>query len=288
MTSQHASEPLYELLTAYADGETSADETALIEQRIRSDASFQRALNLEKRTKIIIQEHIRPVPVPEHLYLRCMMAFETPSVAQPTSLPGSHDSAASMQLPENGKPSRVIPLLFRWAAAAVFLAAALYWLGLPALQSPEIASYAVEDHVYRHFAAAHDFGLVTSSTTEAETYIRQNYGLSITVPELDGARFDGISYTEFVPGHTAPMLLYSVAGLNDPVMIFAFKVDHMDVDVRLIRDEDAVATCTHHDAVHIKDIGGKHVVSWKWEDTWYAGISHHDGNVLASMLPINR
>jgi len=272
LESDHSSKNIYELITAYTDGETTPEEFALIENHLHADEHLRRAVALEKRTKEIVRTACHKFVMPDKLFDQCIKAIE--AEAQPASVTPIPISSS-------------ITPWFRWAAAAVVLIGSLIWYNLPPAPISNAVAFAVEDHVYRHFTASHISELQTTSTQEAEAYIRQNYGIQITVPELKGSRFDGIRYAEFVPGHHAPVLMYSVAGQNDPVMIFAFKVDLMDEEVRLVRDQDAVATCTHHDAVHIKDIAGKHVVSWLWEDTWYAGISNHDGNVLAAMLPIN-
>jgi hypothetical protein len=183
--------------------------------------------------------------------------------------------------------------VFKWVAAAVLFISVGFWSGrtVSITDSASIASvtYPIEDHVQRHFSLVSDTRI--SGTTsiddvnEAHDYLLKHFGMDVTVPKLKNATFAGIELSEFVPGYTTPMLKYNVAGQNDPIIIFAFPLDKMGEDPRLVRDTEAVKTCQKDSDTHIKNVDGKHTVSWKWGNVWYVGVSDHNGEVLASMLP---
>jgi len=186
----------------------------------------------------------------------------------------------------------------RWLVAASILFSIGFLSGQysfpkqPELFTQSTYTYAVEDLVKRHFTLASDIQLNEINTlgtpSEAERYLNARMGFELTVPELDNATFIGIEMSEFVPGYSTPLLKYSVAGQNDQIHIFAFPIDKMDGDVRLIRDIEAIKKCKSASDTYIKDIDGKHIVSWKWGDVWYVGVSNHHGEVLASMLPTSK
>ena len=56
----------------------------------------------------------------------------------------------------------------------------------------------------------------------------------------------------------------------------------------LSEDIEAIEKCKSDSDTYIKDINGKHIVSWKWGNVWYVGVSNHHGEVLASMLPTSK
>lgn len=273
---------VYELATAYVDNEATTEERKLIESNLQKNKELQRFIMSEKAIKSILVERLPVISAPDKLKSFCIEFVES------SSKENSRNTAEQIV----SSPINIswMSLAYRWAAAAVVV------LGLIALlyqymgQADEI--FLVENHAHRHFVTTVSdisyLPLHEHSTHAAEEYLSAHFGINITVPTLDGAQFEGVVISEFVPGFETPLLSYSAADPSDLIMIFVFEIDKMYNKVYLKRDEDAVSTCVEHDDVHIKDIQGKHVVSWKWGDTWYTAVSHHDGEVLASMLPINR
>lgn len=282
MSNSHPDENLLEIVTAYVDGEATQTEILSIEKKQKSDETIRKAIDAELQVKELLKQHCTRVKAPEDLKKRCLSLI----VGNPT-IEDANEPAIERSVVASTSQS-ILPSIMKWAVAASIIFSLGYWMVLTTQQTPPlIASYAVEDHAHRHFILAAADNMVESvhSTDEAEAYLLSHYGMDITVPELSGAQFNGIDVTEFVPGFETPLLRYSATHEDDHIYIFAFMINKMHGDVYLERDENAVSTCQSDKDVHIKNVAGKHVVSWKWGDTWYVGISEHDGNVLASMLP---
>ncbi len=288
MTSSNSSNQIYEIVTAYVDGEIHSDEIAVFEKSRRTDhAKIEQAIDAELRVKSMVREHCKHYEAPAHLKERCKALITNELI---------RESSTSPQINPEISPSRSDSNLhfigfIKYAAAAVLLVTAGFWLArVPVSQAPLLTEhYAVENEVQRLFQLASDvrFNEIhhIHATDEAQQYLKAHFGMNVTVPELHNATFDGIELTELVPGHTTPMLKYHVAGQTDKILIFAFPLDRIENDLRLVRDNEAVKRCKSDSDTHIKDVDGKHVVSWKWGDVWYVGVSDHHGEVLASMLP---
>ncbi len=296
MSALQPDREVLEILTAYIDGEASPEEIRFVES-LTNDDKIREALDSQRSIKAIVQSQCLRIAAPEHLHSKCLHAIASVGT-EDNSRSETQSDIVSSKTPEEVP---ITPLnRFNWklfavtAAAAFVVAFGVRYFGtnqVPVTPDTPIAIYAVEDHVHRHFTTANlisEFESNAHSTSEAEAYLSAHFGMNITVPELEGARFKGVEMSEFVPGYPAPLLKYAATSDDDLIFIFAFSVDEMEGKIHLLRDDEAVKTCRNHDDVHIKDIAGKHVVSWMWGDTWYAGVSDHHGEVLASMLPINR
>lgn len=275
MSAHHNLYDHLELLTAYADGELHGNEKQTASELIASNDRARVYVEQQMVIKEIVKRACCHGKAPDHLRQRCLDAIAAGN--SPSVTPSKSTSS----------------LVYTWlAAAAVVLFAVTIIFRLqnqePVPNVTITASFPVEDHVYRHFDGEKPKLHTSFTTVEAEAYIKDAWDLEITVPSLEGTTFSGFAYTEFVPGFHTPVLVYTTESESETILIFAFDVPHMKGDVALVRDPDAVNTCIDHDSIHIKDINGKHVVSWLWEDTWYAGISNHHGEILASRLPINR
>jgi len=297
MSTPH-SEKIRESITAYIDGQATSGEIALIEQFSRSDESINKAILSELRIRNLVKHKCQKIAAPDMLRARCMELISSEVQGSLESRPeATKTQISSVQNKEtNTKESeKTNPNMFKWVAAALLFISIGFWSGrTTTISESSIASitYPVEDHVQRHFALVSDTRIAGTSAiddvTEAHNYLLDHFGIDVTVPQLKNATFAGIELSEFVPGYTTPMLKYNVAGQNDPIIIFAFPLDKMGEDPRLVRDTEAVKTCQKESDTHIKNIDGKHTVSWKWGNVWYVGVSDHNGEVLASMLPTSK
>jgi hypothetical protein len=285
MTNNTFNKNLGEIISAYVDGEATSDEVDFL-SRYSGPKDVQQSINAEKALKQRLSNACQNARASQELFDRCLSIVSSEGILPDKSNDNSRFNYKSL-FPGSGN---MLQSYLRLAVAAMIIMGlvSLGILGTGSVFVQENSSYLVEAHVYEHFNQYTNIHLVTHSTDEAHAYIAQSYNMTMTVPELKGATFAGIAYSEFVPGYRTPVMMYRVDGQMDPVMIFAFDVHAMSGNINLIRDTMALETCVSPDSVHIKDIAGQHVVSWKWEDTWYAGISNHDGEVFASMLPINR
>ena len=155
-------------------------------------------------------------------------------------------------------------------------------------QSEQQPVYNIEEYAYEHFQK-HNGQYVpptisTASLGSAEIELAQKYDMAMTIPALKNAEFKGVVYSEFVPNYKAPMLEYHLPKQDQYIYIFAFKLDKLEAFGQLDRHREAIKTCNKPQDFHVQNVNGKHVVSWKWNDIWYAAISNHDGNTLASLV----
>ncbi|MCC5926086.1 MAG: hypothetical protein JJU41_05945 [Bacteroidetes bacterium] len=276
MSSDHLTHNKFEILSAFIDGELDDDEKAIAENLISSQPECRYYVKSMALQKNKLKEACGRVKAPSGLRERCLVAINGDAMPVSKDKPQRKDRYSTIW----------------WIAAAAILVVSLIGIlrqeTIPNDGRFELSSYEVEEYVYRHFNSGTPELLTSYSTTEAEGYILEAWDIDMTVPELSGASFTGFSYAEFVPDYHTPVLVYHTDDTLEPIVIFAFDVAAMHGDISLIRNQEAVETCVHPDSVHIKDIDGKHIVSWMWDGTWYAGASDHHGEVFASRLPINR
>lgn len=175
------------------------------------------------------------------------------------------------------------------ALAAIGLLAAQYFLGGEPLP---VDTYNIEEYAYTHFMR-HQGKMVpptisTASLAGAELELAESFDIAMTVPPLRNADFKGVVLSNFVDDFKTPMLEYHLPAEDQYIYIFAFKINELNRNEKLSRSREAVKSCVKSDDFHIRNVNGKHIVSWKWNDTWYAAISNHDGKTLASLVePLN-
>jgi hypothetical protein len=292
-------EELLELVTAVIDGEASEEEKETFYRAAESDTALTLALERERKIKHLIATRCNRAKTPDHVShkIRALITSEVQSQAQTqaqvqataplapvrsindTGYEGGQRETAEVKRRSGLAVYRLIAI-----AATILLATLLYiYQG-----SATTEYYIVEDLVYQHFNN-HGGNLLpvtfaSESTAHAEEILNDDYNLRLTVPELQGARFSGVVYAEFATNFHTPLLEYTVDE-GDHIYVFAFCMDELNKYGVLERDGVAVNRITDINDVHIKEIGGKHVVSWKWHDIWYSAISNHDGETIASMLP---
>jgi hypothetical protein len=296
-------EELLELVTAVIDGEASEAEKETFFRAAESDTALTLALERERKIKNLIATRCNRAKMPDHVTnkIRALITSEVKFRAESQAQAQSHVQAEPPPAPlrpvndaghghGQQKTTEVkrrsgLAVYRLVAIAATFLLASLLYIYQG---SSATEYYILEDLVYEHFNN-HGGNLLpvtfaSESTAHAEEILNDDYNLRLTVPELQGARFSGVVYAEFASNFHTPLLEYTVDE-GDHIYVFAFCMDELNKYGVLERDDVAVNRITDINDVHIKEIGGKHVVSWKWHDIWYSAISNHDGETIASMLP---
>jgi len=281
-----------ELLTPVVDDEVSAEERDAFLEYIADDEEVKYEYESMKRIKSLICNRCPSAKAPDSLkeFLSSYCSSDaSASDTSPAHNINSKKSVSKQKQTQANASSAENSSWWYYAAAAIVVFMVSIWSFLNFNSSSvEKPTYSIEQYAYQHFMK-HDGKLVpptisTASMGSAEIELAQNYDMSMTIPELDKAKFKGVVYEEFVPDFKAPMLEYYVPGENQFIYIFAFNIDKVEQFGQLVRNQEAVETCTKSRDFHIRNINGKHVVSWKWNNIWYAAISNHDGNTLASLV----
>lgn len=122
------------------------------------------------------------------------------------------------------------------------------------------------------------------SFDHASELLQEQMSYSPRLPKINGASLRSIVHTPFYKGHTIPVFEFYQSEIDESIHIFAFKMGEFDDPGMVLRDPDAIKSCKGYDDYHIKEINGKHVVSWKWGEYWYTAVSNHNGNDLIALV----
>ncbi|MFO7800544.1 MAG: hypothetical protein R6V22_12315, partial [Rhodohalobacter sp.] len=180
------------------------------------------------------------------------------------------------------------------AAAAVILMITLMTVQLleRSTESFNEEIFVIENISAQHFQNATNATIEPQieaiSFQEAESYLKEHYGLSMTIPHLKGTEFAGLVMADFHNGMQAPLLKYIQSDIGENIYIFAFNLDQLENFDHMKREENAVKSCTTQTDYFVNNIDGTHVVSWLWDDNWYSAVSNHNGHDLAALVePLN-
>lgn len=183
------------------------------------------------------------------------------------------------------KPARYLA-----AASVIFIFSLLTIELLDKMSSDRIYNQNTLEHVaLNHFqTGSHIEASLASfkpkSPDHASELLKDEMSYTPRLPKIEGAELRSIVQTTFSDGHNVPVFDFYQAGINESIHIFAFKIGEFDEPGMIPRDPEAVKNCNTYDDYHIKNINGKHVVSWKWGDYWYTAVSNHNGNDLIALV----
>lgn len=288
-------EEAFNLITAIVDNEASAEERQAFMKYIEHDDEVRREYESMKRIKSIIESRCPCANAPDSLkqYLKDVCKedgyskdVEVPIYDKPCISPGRQkEESQNIHRESTGTTQRWI-----FSAAASFLVIAAVWgfYNFYGFSGENRQIYDLEEYAYEHFQKNDGKfvspNIATASLGSAENRMARDYDMPMTVPELENAEFKGIAYIDFVPDFKAPMLEYYLPVEDQYIYIFAFQLDKLEKFGQLARHQEAVKKCDKPKDFYVRDVKGKHVVSWKWNDVWYAAVSNHNGNRLASLV----
>jgi len=285
-----------ELITPVVDDEVSSEEREAFMDYISEHEDVRKKYQSIKNIKQLVHTRCPCAKAPESLkeYLKKVQQEELPGESEapiydvPSGGPANHNPGEALSPTKQSNSSSrwwMVPL------AASILIAALIWGFFNFFSNsanPNTGVYNVEEYAYQHFMQ-HKGRFVrptitTASLGTAELRLASDYNMPMTVPVIQNAKLKGIVFGEFVPHYKAPMLEYYIPSEDQYIYVFAFKLKRLKNFRNLVRDSEAVKECNQPKDYHIRNVNGKHVVSWKWNNVWYAAISNHDGNTLASLV----
>lgn len=280
-----------ELITPVVDDEVEEGIRIAFFKYIEKDSDVRDKYESVKRLKELVATRCPCVKAPHHLKekIRHILSGVPPAgVPHRDTAEFIYDRPSSLSdTSKNPFPASFNVSLWKYLVAACLAVVAVF-SGLFLYSSDSTAAYNLEEYAYTHFIK-HSGQMVeptiaTASMADAETELSRAFGMAVTIPPVTNAEFKGVVYSEFVPDFKSPMLEYYLPSDDQYIYIFAFNINHLNQFKELIRNEEAVKTCIQSRDFHISNINGKHVVSWKWDNTWYTAISNHNGKILASMV----
>lgn len=294
-----------ELITSVVDGEVDDEIRSSFLEYIQEDEEVRQEYESFKRIKNLIANRCPTYEAPAKLKLWAedflsaeQDKLEAENEAKnsnrvavdiPSHIPAMDSNNSGNEQVRNAGSSKLSKWLYAIAASILIIVA--FW-GLIYNNQPVEETYNMEEYVYRHFEN-NDGKLVppnitTASLADAEVSLSSNFDINLTIPPLKNSEFKGVAFSEFVPGFQTPLLEYYLPEEDQYIYIFAFKMDALNQFGNLVRSQEAVKKCVKRKDFHVKNVNGKHVVSWRWNNIWYAAISNHNGDTLASLVePLN-
>lgn len=284
------------LITPVVDGEATDEEQEAFMNFIAHNQEVRNRYRSIKNLKSVIASRCPAAKAPSSLYT-FVEEISQKSLSAENNDPPIYDLPTSRSVsqrnnsftsPANSASSKIRRVIVAVAAGLFIVAGGWTYFNYSETTTSNTSTYNIEQFAYEHFIK-HEGKFVeptisTASLGTAEIRLAADYDMPMIIPALKSAEFKGIVYGDFVPDFKAPMLEYHLPDDDQYIYIFAFKLDKLKQFGQLIRHQEAVKQCNQPKDFHIRNINGKHVVSWKWDDVWYAAISNHDGDTLASLV----
>jgi len=289
------------LIPSILDGEATKKESSAFFKHIEHDDVVKKQLESMRFVKQLVKNRFQREKAPDHLKnqiseLISDMDWEEKSYSKVDNSPNSitDDNPNSDSYSSSSNKNIIYRLLkpLRYvAAAAVILFFTLITIELLERTSTSQlpVTQSLEEVVFTHFVNSDNFSAVLTSIipkdiNHASEYLEAEMSYFPRMPLFDGAEISQVMYSSFINNFNVPVLKFHQKDLNEDIYVFAFKLDDLDKELSLKRDPEAVKHCKTYDDYHIREVNGKHVVSWKWGDYWYAAVSNHHGNDVIAMV----
>lgn len=283
------------LLPAVVDDEVSEDEKIAFFEYLKHDPELEKEYYSTLKVKQLLSENLPRKSAPDHLRERILTRLEVEK--RNKKLQKSTGAGRKLNQPSTrkGEWNGLLKSGIRYiAAAAVILIITLMTVQLLERSTDSINNevFVIENISAQHFQNANSASvepqLAAVSFNEAESYLKEHYGLTMTIPHLKGTEFAGLVMADFHSGMQAPLLKYVQREIDENIYIFAFNLDQLESFDHMKREENAVKSCTTQTDYFVNNIDGTHVVSWLWDDNWYSAVSNHNGHDLAALVePLN-
>lgn len=287
-----------ELLPAVVDHEATEDEVLSFLSYIENDKNVKNQYESALRIKNLLSQKYPKAKAPDHLKSRIWASIQQTEKSE-TRHSGQDRPAVGIIAPDpapvSSAPFFKFNSLIRYlSAAALILFITLLTIHLLERTSgfKTVSLYFVETYAAEHFLNSNGSLIEPSfssrSIAGAQQFIKDEFDMDITIPEIAGAQFRGVVSTHFFKDLKTPLLEYEQEDIGEIIYIFAFRVHDIETVRSLQRHDEAVKTCVLRNDYFVLDVEGTHVVTWLWDDYWYTAISNHNGYDLASLVkPLN-
>ncbi|TVQ70098.1 MAG: hypothetical protein EA363_08430 [Balneolaceae bacterium] len=275
----------YEMVTPVVDGEATEAEEKSFFEFLESNTDVRQYYEEELWLKQLVKQKTEFHPAPDHLRNRILQTIASMRSEVNTNRDFAHKESPSKIY--SGTFSRISLGL----AALLILSLFIYLLSIFSerdmnMRADNTALPAVESHVYQYFVNHGGMlippDLASGSEADLHSEIASMFQNSYSIPELENIVLAGVVQSQLLPEYYTPLFEYKVDE-GDIIYIFAFHIPEMEN--YLSRSDEAMAHCIRDTDYHIVHYQDRDIVSWKWDDNWYVGISNHDGETLVSLLP---
>lgn len=281
------------LIPAIIDGEASESERAaffdFIENHPDIEEEYESALYVKQQLKKNLKRH----SCPDHLKENVLSTIE--ELKRSDHQTDQEPRAGTSKTSGTTFWSYAGPA-FRYAsAAAVILFITLLTLELlnrtdhgSQYQNTVMIEQAAAGHFLTAGGQLPSLDFRTSSISEAKQYLREHYGMTAEIPEIEGATFMGMAVGPFTGNFTTPVLAYTQEEISENIYLFVFDMDQVESLQNVIRHAEAAEHCKSPKDYFVAEVDNHHVVSWLWDNYWYSAVSNHNGDDLASLVkPLN-
>ncbi len=300
------------LLPLIVDNEASEEEKTVFYRYIQTDEEVRKKYESLIFVKQLLKTKYSPAKAPDHLknkisemiedmkweqaeYSKVDNTLSSSSVSEKSAPEKSTSETERSRSVNKPSPHFSVKKTGRYlAAAAVLLVLSILTIELlDKSSSNNFYTDGIEEMALSHFNSGDHISTSVASFrpvsfSHASQLLNDEMSHQPRLPEINGASLRRVIYAPFVEGFNTPVLEFYQDEINETVHIFAFRLDDLKKDYKMKRDPEAVKNCNTNDDYHIKEIDGKHVVSWKWGDYWYTAVSNHDGeDLIALVQPLN-
>lgn len=293
------------LLPLIVDNEASEDEKTAFYRYIQIDEAVRKNYESLQFVKQLIKTKYSPEKAPDHLKKKISEIIEDMKWERTEhSIVDNTSSSVSVKTEsETEQTGRLRKPFLRLsvkktgrylAAATVLLIFSILTIELlDKTSSHTFYNGGIEEMALSYFNSGdHISASVASyrpvSFSHASQLINDEMSHQPRLPEINGASLRRVIYTTFIEGFKTPVLEFYQDEINETMYIFAFRLDDLKKEYKMKRDPEAVKSCNTYDDYHIKEIDGKHIVSWKWGDYWYTAVSNYNGDDLIALVqPLN-
>ena len=284
-----------DLLPSIIDGEASKVEVDAFYSYIEKDDVVRKQYESLKTIKRVLRDKYPREKAPGHLkskinHLISDLESKKHSDTNIERLPGTFGNETGTNQESPVLYKLIKPMRYVLAAAVILFLTLVTIELLDRTSTSQLPTFqSLEEVVFNHFenTGNQEISLTAVSPVDinhAAEYLESELSYSPRMPLFGDAEISQIIYTDFTPNFKAPVLEFHQEAEDEYIYVFAFKVDDLEKKSSLRRDPEAVKHCQTYDDYHIREVDGKHVVSWKWGDYWYAAVSNHNGRDVIALL----